>query len=64
MDSLNPSPLDLCQCGDRRDQHEPHGGACRLNGLGHGYGGAACLKFRLARDGSGAPIRTEGNGNA
>lgn len=26
------SPLDVCQCGESRDQH-PHGGPSRLNGL-------------------------------
>jgi hypothetical protein len=28
-------PEDICRCGDYRRQH-PDGGACGLNGLGHG----------------------------
>lgn len=40
---------DVCECGDYRRQH-PNGGACDLNGLGHGVPmpEGDCLEFRLA----------------
>lgn len=42
-------PRDVCECGDYRYQHD-NGGACNLNGLGHGipFGEGKCEKFRLA----------------
>jgi len=40
---------DICECGDYRKQH-PDGGACALNGLGHGmpFNEGACFKFRFS----------------
>lgn len=42
-------PEDVCHCGDYRKNH-PDGGACALNGLGHGISleRGDCLQFRLA----------------
>jgi len=42
-------PEDICHCGDYRKEH-PEGGACNLNGLGHGapMPQGKCEKFRLA----------------
>jgi len=40
--------LDECHCGDWRKDHEPNGGRCRKNGLGHGVPGFTCEKFVLA----------------
>jgi len=28
-------PDAICTCGDRYREHEPNGGACKLNRLGH-----------------------------
>lgn len=41
-------PDDVCRCGDRRREHADGGGACKLNGLGHGYAGYSCNRFRFA----------------
>lgn len=52
-DNLDDEPKqhaeDICHCGDYRKQH-PEGGACNLNGLGHGmpFNEGKCFKFRLA----------------
>ena len=43
------SDLDTCYCGDYRRDHVDGEGRCKLNGLGHGYSGYQCLKFRLAK---------------
>jgi hypothetical protein len=42
-------PEDICHCGDYRRQHSV-GGACSLNGLGHGmpFNEGKCFEFRLA----------------
>lgn len=48
----NVNPDDLCYCGDRRSDHADGGGACKLNGLGHGVGSATageCEQFRFSR---------------
>lgn len=45
---MGSDPKDVCECGDYRDQHEADEGACKLNGLGHGFPGGRCDAFRLS----------------
>lgn len=47
MDSAT-HPLDICECGDYRRDHDGEIGRCRLpNDLTHGF--KECHRFRLSR---------------
>jgi hypothetical protein len=41
-----PHPLDVCQCGDFRREHQDGTGRCRMpNDASHGF--KTCERFRL-----------------
>jgi hypothetical protein len=50
---------DICECGDYRADH-PNGGACLLNGLGHGIPreepGNFCARYKHHQDHQDSPL--------
>lgn len=45
LDTPNPQPTDVCECGDYRSQHDKNG-KCRLCGDSRAPGDG-CIKFRF-----------------